>query len=95
MDLLRKRSIFFSKVAIRKVKNHNGDGGENKRHLKSDFAFFETSARLSQLGHFVQCRQTFLELNSKEEYSSLKREREIRRRMFTLSIKREIRQFTP
>ena len=35
-----------------------------KRHLKSDFTFFETAARLSQLAHFVQCRQTFLDLNS-------------------------------
>ena len=34
-----------------------------KRHLKSDFAFFETLARLSQLAHFFQCRQTFTELN--------------------------------
>ena len=26
-----------------------------KRHLKSDFAFFETSVRLSQHAHFVLC----------------------------------------
>ena len=35
-----------------------------KRHLKSDLTFFETAAQLSQLAHFVQWRQTFLDLNS-------------------------------
>ena len=37
-----------------------------QRHLKSAFAFFETSARLTQLAHFVKCGQTLLEVNSSE-----------------------------
>ena len=65
-----------------------------KRRLKSDFSIYETLAQLSQLGHYVLCRRTLLELNSEEKYPGLQREREIRRRMFTLSIKHEIRQFT-
>ena len=48
---------------------------------------------LSQLGHYVLCRRTLLELNSEEKYPGLQRVREIRCRMFTLLIKREIRQF--
>ena len=35
-----------------------------RRRLKSDFAIYETLARLSQIGHYVLCRQTLLELNS-------------------------------
>ena len=65
-----------------------------KRRLKSDFSIYETLAQLSQLGHYVSCRQTLLELNSEEKYPGLQRVRGIRRRKFTLSIKREIRQFT-
>ena len=49
-------------LMVRRLRYH-GDGGR-KRHLKSDFTLFETAARLSQLAHFVQCRQTFLDLNS-------------------------------
>ena len=33
-----------------------------KHHSKCDCAFYETSVGLSQLPHFVQCSQTFLEL---------------------------------
>ena len=55
---------------------------------------YETLARLSQLGHYVLCWRTLLELNSLEKYPSLRRVREIRRRLLKLSIKREIRQFT-
>ena len=40
----------------------------------------------------MSCRRTLLELNSYEKYPSLKRAGEIRSRMFTLLIKREIRQ---
>ena len=50
-----------------------------KRYIKRDFAFFETSGGLFQLVHFVKCKRTLLELKSKEQYSSLKTERNIRR----------------
>ena len=35
-----------------------------KGSLNSDFAIYETLARLSQLGHYELCRRTLLELNS-------------------------------
>ena len=35
-----------------------------KRRLKSDFSIYETLAQLSQLGHYLLCRRTFLELSS-------------------------------
>ena len=39
-----------------------------KRHLKSDFAFFETSVQLSQHAHFVLCPgDEFLKKYSKSE----------------------------
>ena len=65
-----------------------------KCRLKSDFSIYETLAQLSQLGHYVLCRRTLLELNSEEKYPGLQRVKEIRCRMFTLLIKREVRQFT-
>ena len=37
--------------------------------------------RLSELGHYVFCRRTLLGLNSLEKYPSLRRVREIRRRI--------------
>ena len=63
-----------------------------KRDLKSDFAFFKTSVRLSQHAHFVLCPGfEFL----RKKYSSLKPERKRNcRRMFTLPMIREIRQLT-
>ena len=35
-----------------------------KHRLKSDSSIYETLARLSQLGHYVLCKQTLPELNS-------------------------------
>ena len=57
-----------------------------KCRLKSDFSIYETLAQLSQLGHYVLCRRTLLELNSEEKYPGLQRVKEIRCRMFTLLI---------
>ena len=51
------------------------------------------SWRLSGLAQFVKCGRFFQELNSKELYPGSKRERKIRRHMFTSSIKRRIRRF--
>ena len=61
-----------------------------KRHLKSDLAFFETSVQLSQHAQFV----LFPGVEFLKKYIQSRREREIRRRMFTLSMIREIRQLT-
>ena len=48
---------------------------------------------LSGLAQFVKCGRFFQELNSKGLYPGSKRERKIRRHMFTSSIKRRIRRF--
>ena len=65
-----------------------------KHRLKSDSSIYETLARLSQLDHYDLCKRTLPELNSLEKYPGIQRVREIRRRMFTLAIKRETRDFT-
>ena len=57
--------------------------------LKSEFAFFQSLSRLSQLAYFVKCEQTTKELNSSEPYPSSERQRKFRPRLFTSSIKRE------
>ena len=57
--------------------------------LKSEFAFFQSLSRLSQLAYFVKCEQTTIELNSSEPYPSSERQRKFRPRLFTSSIKRE------
>ena len=57
-----------------------------KRHLKSEFAFFQSLSRLLQLIYFVKCKRTLFEPNSQGPHSSS-------RRLFASSIKREIRHF--
>ena len=47
-----------------------------KRHLKSDFTFFETSGRLFQLANSAKCRRTLLNTNTSEKYPRVKRVRE-------------------
>ena len=64
-----------------------------KCRSKSDFSIYETLFIPTRSRH-VLCRRTLLELNSEEKYPGLQRVREIHRCMFTLLIKREIRQFT-
>ena len=64
------------------------------RHLKiSEFAFFQLYAHYSNFIYFVKCKRTLFEQNSYQPYSSSERERKFRRRLFTSSIKREIRNF--
>ena len=63
------------------------------RHFEKAFAFFQTLSRLFQSAENVKCRQISLELISWGPHSSLERERKTRRRLFTSSIKREIRPF--
>ena len=53
----------------------------------------DLSWRLFGLAQFVHCGRFFLELNFIGLYPGSKRERKIRRRMFTSSIKRSIRRF--
>ena len=60
-----------------------------RTRLKSEFAFFQSLTRLSQLAYFVKCEQTTIELNSSEPYPSSERQRKFRPRLFTSSIKRE------
>ena len=65
-----------------------------RRFLKlSKFAFFRSLSRLIQLIYFVKCKRTLFEPNSKEPCSSSERERKFSRRLFTSSIKCEIRHF--
>ena len=47
-----------------------------KRHLKSDFAFFETSGRLFQFANSAKCRRTLLNTNTLEKSPEAKRVRE-------------------
>ena len=47
-----------------------------KRHLKSDFTFFETSGQLLQLANSAKCRRTLLNTNTSEKYPKAKRVRE-------------------
>ena len=60
-----------------------------QRHLKGAFAFFETSARLTQLAHFVKCGRTLLEVKFTRNTSKFKNNI----RLFTFSVNHEIRQF--
>ena len=61
-----------------------------KSSYERDFAFFETSE--GYFNSFVKCKRTLLELKSKEQYSSSKREKDIGRCLFTFLMKREIEQ---
>ena len=70
----------------------DGDGSENAT-LKMNSPFLETLSSLFQFAENVKCRQISLELISWRPHSSLERERKISRRLFTYSIKREIRHF--
>ena len=64
-----------------------------KHRLKSEFAFFQSLSWLLELLYFVKSKRTLFEPNSQESYSSSERERKFSRRLFTSSIKREIRHF--
>ena len=65
-----------------------------KRRLKiSEVEFFQFYTDYSNFIYFVKCKRTLFEQNSYQPYSSSERERKFRRRLFTSSIKREIRNF--
>ena len=54
---------------------------------------YQTLSRLFQFAENVKCRQISLDLISWGPHLSLERERKFLRRLFTSSIKREIRHF--
>ena len=64
-----------------------------KTSLLKRIALFQTLSRLFQFAENVKCRRISLELIYWAPHSSLGRERKIRRRLFTSSIKRGIRHF--
>ena len=70
----------------------DGNGSENVS-FKMNSRFFQSLSRLFQFAENGKCRRISLELISRGPYSSLKREKEIRRRLFTSSIKLAIRHF--
>ena len=61
--------------------------------LKREFAFFQSLSQLLQLRFLVKCKQTLFETNSLELYSSSEGQTKFCCRLFTSSIKREIRHF--
>ena len=70
------------------------DGDTNENVTFKEFMVFQILTRLFQLTFKnVKCRRISLELSSWGTQSSLKRERKIRRRLFTSSIKRETGHF--
>ena len=75
---------------IRDVKIQRRDRNE-KRRLRTEFAFFQSLSRLFLPTYFVECKRTLLNLNSKGPYPSSEREIKFRRYLFTFSIKRKIR----
>ena len=64
-----------------------------KTSLRNEFVSFLTLSRLFGPAQFAECKRFLLELNSYGLYPASKREKKIRRSMFTSSIKRHIRKF--
>ena len=64
-----------------------------KTSLRNEFVSFLTLSRLFGRAQFAECKRFLLELNSYGLYPASKREKKIRRSMFTSSIKRHIRRF--
>ena len=62
-----------------------------KRRLRTEFAFFQSLSRLFLPTYFVECKRTLLNLNSKGPYPNSEREIKFRRYLFTFSIKFKIR----
>ena len=77
---------------VRSFSIDDGDGGENVA-FKMNELFYQTWSSLFEFAENVQRKQISLELISWGPQSSLERERKFRLRLFTSSIKREIRHF--
>ena len=75
---------------IRDVKIQRRHRNE-KRRLRTEFAFFQSLSRLFLPTYFVECKRTLLNLNSKGPYPRSERGIKFRLYLFTFSIKREIR----
>ena len=71
----------------------DGDGSENVTHRTDEFAFSQFLSRLFQLAENVKWRRISLELISLGTVLKFKKRRKICQRLFTSSIKREIRHF--
>ena len=76
---------------LRRTDEGDSDGSENV--MWKGLRVLWNFRGLFQLAHFVKCKRILPELKSKEQYSSSKREKDIRRRLFTFLMKREIEQF--
>ena len=63
---------------------------QQKRHLKSEFTFFQPSLRLFLPIFFIKSKRTPLELNCQDPFPSSKREINFGRGLFTSSIKRNV-----
>ena len=72
----------------------DGDGSENVTFKMNSRFSFQTLSRIFRFAKNVKCRRISLELIYWRPHSSLQRGRNIRRRLFTSSIKREIRNFS-
>ena len=77
---------------LRRTDEGDGDGGGGENVIWKGLRVLWNFRGLFQLAHFVKCKRILLELKSKEQYSSSKREKGIRRRLFTFLMKREIEQ---
>ena len=64
-----------------------------KRRCQNEFASHQTLSRLCGTAQFAKSRRFFLELNSSGLYPGIRKERKIRRRMFTSCLKRRIMKF--
>ena len=70
----------------------DGNGSENVS-FKMNSRFFQTLSRLFQFAENGKCGRISLELISRGPHSSLEKEKEMRRRLFTSPIKLAIRHF--
>ena len=90
---------YLAYITLDKVKTvkssfkHRRRRRQRKLHFKHELPFFRTFPRLFQFAWNVKCGRISLELISWGTLSSLERERKFCRRLFTSSIKREIRHF--
>ena len=94
------RAIPFGKPLKYRLRSESNPGALTsttatavKTSVLKRIPFFQTLSRLFQFAENGKCRRISLELISWGPHSSLEREKEIRRRLFTSSIKLAIRHF--
>ena len=83
-------NFFIQCCQERIIRGSSNDESQKKKnvHKNNELASFQTLSRLFGHALFVKCRPFSLEVNSYRLYPGSKRERKIRPRMFTSSIKR-------